>query len=81
MANVIRNKWTTIATVGYRGSVSRDENRAAHGGVCHLQARQGASGLLGRKVNSNGNHEEIGKFFALDAETLSHWESIQRQSR
>ena len=77
----ITTKWNTVATVGYSGSVSRDENRAAHGGVCHLQARKGVNGLLGRKVNSNGRHEEIGTSFSLDAETLAHWESIAKASR
>ena len=77
----ITTKWTTVATVGYRGSVSRDENRSAHGGVCHLQARKGANGILGRKVNTNGRHEEKGEAFALDAETLAHWESIAKASR
>ena len=72
----ITTKWTTIATVGYNGSVSRDENRAAHGGVCHLQARKGKSGILGRKVNTNGRAVETGESFDLDAETLAHWEKI-----
>ncbi len=77
-ATIITTKWATIATVGFTGSVSRDENRAAHGGVCHLQARKGANGILGRKVNSNGRHDETGKAFDLDSETLAHWESIAR---
>ena len=74
-------EWTTIATIGYAGSVSRDENRAAHGGVCHLQARKGKSGMLGRKVNSNGRHQEVSSAFPLDTETLTHWESIAKASR
>lgn len=74
--NTITTKWKTIATVGYSHSVSRDENRAAHGGVCHLQARRGNNGLLGRKVNTNGRHHETGEAFALDAATLAHWEKI-----
>jgi hypothetical protein len=74
----INTKWQTVATVGFTGSVSRDENRSAHGGVCHLQARKGANGTLGRKVNSNGRHDETGKAFDLDAETLAHWESMSR---
>ena len=78
MTTTITTKWTTIATVGFRGSVSRDENRAAHGAVCHMQAREGKNGLLGRKVNTNGRHQEIGKAFDLDSATLSHWESIAR---
>jgi hypothetical protein len=77
-ATIITTKWATIATIGFAGSVSRDENRSAHGGVCHLQARKGANGLLGRKVNSNGRHSETGKAFDLDSETLAHWESIAR---
>jgi len=79
---MITSKWQTVATVGYTGSVSRDENRAAHGGVCHLQARKGTTGiLLGRKVNSNGRHEEIGEVFALDNNTLACWEEIAKASR
>ena len=77
----ITTKWTTVATVGYSSSVSRNENRSAHGGVCHLQARKGANGLLGRKVNTNGRHEEKGEAFDLDADTLAHWESIAKASR
>lgn len=77
----ITTRWATIATVGYQGSVSRDENRAAHGAVCHLQARRGTAGLLGRRVNANGRHEEVGKSFRLDADTLAHWESIERATR
>jgi hypothetical protein len=74
----INTKWQTVATVGFTGSVSRDENRSAHGGVCHLQARKGANGTLGRKVNSNGRHDETGRAFELDSETLAHWESMSR---
>ena len=75
-------KFTTIATVGYAGSVSRkNENRAAHGAVCHLQARQTADGLRGRKVNSNGRHSEVGESFALDADTLAQWQRIARSAR
>jgi hypothetical protein len=78
MAMTITTKWTTVATVGFSSSVSRDENRSAHGGVCHLQARKGTNGLLGRKVNSNGRHQEKGESFDLDADTLAHWESIAK---
>lgn len=77
----ISSKWTTVATVGFTGSVSREENRAAHGAVCHLEARQGRSGLRGRKVNSNGRHHEVGESFALDADTLAHWQSIAKAAR
>lgn len=77
----LTSKFQTVATVGYQHSVSRDENRAAHGGVCHLQARKTAKGVVGRKVNSNGRHKETGKAFALDAETLAHWEKIAKASR
>jgi hypothetical protein len=77
---MITTKWKTIATVGYSHSVSRDENRAAHGGVCHLQARKGVSGILGRRVNSNGRHEETGKAFELDTATLARWQRIAEAS-
>lgn len=80
--NKITSKWSTVATVGYRYSVnSENENRSAHGGVCHLQARRGKNGIIGRKVNSNGRHEEVGESFDLDAATLAEWESIARCSR
>lgn len=72
----ITRKYTTIAIIGYTDSVSRNENRAAHGAVCLLQARIARNGLIGRKVNSNGRHREIGSAFSLDTETLVHWESI-----
>lgn len=79
----INSKWQTVATVGYNGSVATGgkENRAAHGAVCHLQARKGADGIIGRKVNSNGRHTETGTSFALDAETLANWERIAKASR
>jgi len=77
----LTSRFQTIAIVGYTAGVSRDENRAAHGGVCLLQARKGVSGLLGRKVNSNGRHEEKGEAFEIDADTLAHWESVADSSR
>ena len=72
----ITNKWTTIASVGFCGPVSRDENRAAHGGTCLLQARNAKGGVVGREVNSNGRHQEVGASFALDAERLARWVAI-----
>jgi hypothetical protein len=72
----ITTKYQTIAIVGYRCSVSHNENRAAHGAVCLLQARRGPHGLLGRKINSNGRHQETGDSFPLDADTLAHWQRL-----
>jgi hypothetical protein len=79
----LTSKFTTVATVGYQGSVnSLNENRAAHGAVCHLQARRNAHGdIVGRRVNSNGRHQETGACFDLDAETLAEWERIEASSR
>ena len=77
----ITTKYTTLCTVGYTGSVSRDENRAAHGGVCHIQVRRGANGLLARKVNSNGRHQEISESFIPTAEQMKNWESIAANAR
>jgi hypothetical protein len=77
----ITSRYTTVATVGYTGAVSRTQNRAAHGGVCHLQVRKVNGRVIGRKVNSNGRHEEIGEPFDLTAEQLAHWETIARSSR
>ena len=75
-------KFQTVAIVGYAGSVSsKNENRSAHGAVCLLQARKGANGIVGRKVNSNGRHSETGDSFALDTDTLAHWERIAKASR
>ena len=78
----ITSKFKTVAIVGYSGSVSsRNENRAAHGAVCLLQARRGANGLVGRKVNSNGRHEEVGDVFELDEERLAEWDAIDKASK
>jgi hypothetical protein len=78
----LTSRYTTVATVGYQGSVSsKNENRSAHGAVCHLQARKGANGIVGRKVNSNGRHQEVGEAFALDADTLHHWECLAKSAR
>lgn len=75
-------KYQTICTVGYTGSVSRDENRAAHGAVCHIQARKASNGrILARKVNSNGRHQEVGESFEATAEQVAHWESIAKSQR
>jgi hypothetical protein len=79
MATAIKTTWTTVAIVGYAGSVSRNENRSAHGGVCLLQARKSKDGLkMGRKVNSNGKHKEISEAFPLSEERLSQWERIAK---
>lgn len=74
----ITSKFKTIATVGFTGSVSsKHENRAAHGGVCHLQARRNAAGeLVGRRVNSNGRHQEVSEAFLVDQDTVDAWGSI-----
>ena len=75
----LTRRWQTICTVAYSGSVSRNENRSAHGGVTHCQARLTAAGLMeGRRVNSNGRHEEVGESFPLDGERLENWEGIRR---
>lgn len=74
----LTTSYTTICTVGYTGSVSRyDENRAAHGSVCHIQARKTADGrILARRVNTNGRHTEVGEAFAATADDIAHWSSI-----
>lgn len=75
-------RWATVCTVGYTGSVSRNENRAAHGGVCHVLLRRNAGGkVVARKVNSNGRHQEVGETFAPTAEQIEHWNSIAAASR
>lgn len=79
MATTITNKYTTICTVGYSGSVSRDENRAAHGAVCHIQVRKSSGRILARKVNTNGRHREIGEAFEPTTIEIAHWESIAQR--
>jgi hypothetical protein len=77
----ITTKWKTIATVGFNGSVSKHQNPMAHGGVCHLQARKTNKGIIARKVNTNGMHEEIGESFLIDNEKLCHWISLGKNER
>ena len=73
----LTSRWQTICTVGYQGSVSADENRSAHGGVCHCQARVAKGGtIMARKVNANGRHEEVGEPFAIDEGRVRHWAAI-----
>jgi len=74
----ITSRWKTLATIGFNGSVSRYENRMAHGGVCHLQVRKNKDKVIGRKVNTNGWHEEMGESFDLDMETLKHWFNLSK---
>lgn len=80
-ATKITSKYATLCTVGYSGSVSRNENRAAHGAVCHIQVRRGSNGVLARKVNTNGWHSEIGEAFEPTADQLTNWEKIAKSSR
>jgi hypothetical protein len=74
----LTKKWQTVLIDGYTGSVSRDENRRAHGGVCLYQARRTRDGgIEARRVNSNGRAEEIGEAFAVDADTVRQWAAIE----
>jgi len=82
MKTVVTTKWATVAIVGFSTSVSRNENRSAHGGVCALQVRKTQDGLrLGRKVNTNGKHKEIGEVFLLSEERLAQWDQLAKASR
>ena len=74
----ITSKWKTVATIGFNGSVSRYQNPMAHGGVCHLQAKKSKDKNIGRKINANGGHIEVGESFNLDTETLQHWINISK---
>lgn len=54
-------------TVAYTGSVSRDEERRAHGGVCHVfTCRCGAE----KRVNTNGRYSEEGPWCPVDVDSL-----------
>lgn len=78
----LTNKWKTICTIGYSATVNPwNENRSAHGGVCHCQARTKDGKILARKVNSNGRAEEIGRPYEIDKDQLEHWERIEKSSR
>ena len=82
-----KRTWTTLAIVGYTGSVAESygkENKSAHGGVCLLQVRKvknGLDGLMARRVNSNGSHQEVGKAFLIDDVTLARWHKIAKAAR
>lgn len=77
----ITSKYQTICTTGYKGSVSRNENPAAHGGVCHVQVRRSNGRVLARRVNSNGRHDEIGEAFEPTDDEIAHWDSLAKASR
>lgn len=79
----LTTRWKTICIVGYTGSVSREDyNPAAHGGVCLCQARRTAGGgIIARKVNTNGRHEEVGESYPIDADTVADWEHLDSQQR
>ena len=74
----ITTRWAIIATVGYQHSVDPcNEERRAHGAVCHLESRRTATGAIrGRRVNSNGYYREIGNSFELSADELARWRRI-----
>jgi hypothetical protein len=78
---LVTSKFQTVATVGYRCAVTADQNLRAHGGVCHLQVRQSARGLVAREVNSNGRHKEVGDVYSIDTDTLRHWQRIADSQR
>lgn len=79
---MVSSKWSTICTVGYQVSViARRENPAAHGGVCHRQARIRAGRLEARDVNANGGHQEIGQTYDIDADQLRQWQRIEAAAR
>jgi hypothetical protein len=56
----LTTKYQTVRTTGYTHPVARNENPAAHGGVCHLQVKMGPRGPLSRLVNVNQHHVETG---------------------
>jgi hypothetical protein len=59
-----KGQWNTYRTVGF--TVQNGPNRAASGGVTHLQVRKGRAGWMGRRVDSNGRHESHGPAHTLD---------------
>ncbi|MGV3605224.1 MAG: hypothetical protein ACO1RA_02370 [Planctomycetaceae bacterium] len=78
----ITSKYTTICTMVFQGSVSsKNYNPAAHGGVQFIQVRRGANGILARRINSTGRHDEIGEAFVPTAQQLANWEAIAKAER
>lgn len=79
MAIKLSTRLKTIAVVGFTAPVAQPENRAAHGGVCLLQAKKSKCGkIIARKINSTGMHLETGKPYEIDDEQLAHWQSLAR---
>jgi hypothetical protein len=74
----ITAKFTTVVTIGFQFAVGRNQNPAAHGGVCHIQLRRGAKGVVARRVNTNGRHREVGETFTPSEQQLSQWGSMVR---
>jgi hypothetical protein len=74
----ITTRWQTLATTRYVAPLAIPSNPAAHGGACLLQIRRDRLGgdLIGRRVNTNGRHQEISEPFAMDSETLERWQAI-----
>ena len=56
--NCLHTSHHQIAEAGYRGSVARDENRAAHGNVCVTDECLACGARRARLIN--GRHEEAG---------------------
>jgi hypothetical protein len=90
----ITAKWMTIATVSFdagakypvrqiegKNAKAIRENRAAHGCVCHLQARVDGPMMYGRKVNCNGTHTEASSPFLLSDAELQAWQSLAHCTR
>lgn len=70
-----KHRAKTTTTRAYTGSVSRDENRAAHGGVCHHETC--ACGAE-RRINSNGRHEERGAWVMPEPLSCDESENSRR---
>jgi hypothetical protein len=45
------------------------------------KVKNGLDGLMARRVNSNGTHQEIGKPFLIDDVTLARWHKIAKAAR
>jgi hypothetical protein len=43
--------------------------------------KNGLDGLMARRVNSNGSHQEVGKAFLIDDVTLAKWHQIAKAAR
>ena len=61
-ASCCGHEHTTERDEPFMGPVSREENCAAHYGVCHVETCADCGSV--RRVNQNHGHREVGRWFS-----------------